>query len=67
MPELVELDDADANTDEAGNASEAGDANLAVLVQAANNEVFRNQCDSVVTHAVYTVIIMEPVENHMCN
>ena len=66
MPELVELDDADANTDEAGNASET-DANLAVLVQAANNEVFRNQCDSVVTHAVYTVINMEPVKNHMCN
>ena len=38
MPELVELHDADANTREAGNASEA-DANLAVLVQAANNEV----------------------------
>ena len=38
MPELVELNDADANTHEAGNASEA-DANLAVLVQAANNEV----------------------------
>ena len=66
MPELVQLDDADANTHEAGNASEA-DANLAELVQAANNEVFCNQCDSVVTHAVYTVIIMEPVKNLMCN